>query len=52
MFPDLTNKMERELANLLALVNHHMYTDIFRYISEANIKFKEEFQKYYSNNTS
>ena len=46
MFPNLTNKVERELANLLASVSHHIHPDIVRYISEANIKFKEEFQKY------
>lgn len=46
MFPDLTKEVEKELANLLGLVSHHLHPDIVRYISDANIKFKEEFQKH------
>ena len=44
MYPDLTKKVEKPLAILLGSASHHLHPDIVHYISNANLKFKEEFQ--------
>jgi len=46
MFPDLTKKVEGELAILMGSVSHHLHPDIAKYISKANLEFREEFQEY------
>ena len=46
MFPDLTKKVEGELAILMGSVSHHLHPVIVKYISNANLKFREEFQEY------
>ena len=48
-FPDLSEKVERELALMLGSITHHVHPEIVECIKQGNVEYRDRFINICSN---